>query len=49
MLYTENEKERIAGGLALKESNIKEANKLLDDYPQVKKLIDEKQVNWQTL
>lgn len=49
LLESENEKERIAGGLALKESNIKEANKLLDDYPQVKKLIDEKQVNWQTL
>jgi len=49
LLESENEKEKMACGLALKESNLKEVNNLLDQYPDVKKLIKEKSITWQTL
>ncbi|MGN6247658.1 MAG: EboA domain-containing protein [Ginsengibacter sp.] len=49
LLESENEKEKMACGLALKESNLKEVNKLLDQYPEIKKLIEEKAITWQTL
>jgi hypothetical protein len=49
LLESKNEKERIAGALALNESKLKEANNLSDQYPEIKKLIEEKSITWQTL
>ncbi|MGN6603562.1 MAG: EboA domain-containing protein [Ginsengibacter sp.] len=49
LLESENEKEKISGALAIIESNSKEAKNLIDLYPGLKKLIEEKQINWQTL
>ncbi|MGN6802982.1 MAG: EboA domain-containing protein [Ginsengibacter sp.] len=49
LLESENEKEKMAGALALGESNLKEASDLLDQYPEVNNLIEEKAITWQTL